>query len=168
MCHHIGLLYTDDQTELLAGMGETTDKLLQAVFCVRSQGCVICEQHLADEHVCDFCFCTQSGSVEELAVSPGVDVDSLAAVLEGVLEEHGEKDTEKCRRKDAPLCYPLLTGKAWDVAPSKWTMLCMSSWNDVMMASRWGGGGHPIFLSSSSSLLQLTRSNALVRSMKAM
>ena len=54
-------LYTDGQTELLAGMGETTDKLLQAVFCMRSQGCVVREQHLAD----DFCFRTQSGNVEE-------------------------------------------------------------------------------------------------------
>ena len=106
MCHHIGLLYTDGQPELLAGMGETTAKLLQAVFCVRSQGCVVCEQDLADEHVCDFCFRTQAGNVEELAVSPGVDVDSLAAVLEGVLEEYGEKDTEKCWRKDAPLFHP--------------------------------------------------------------
>ena len=94
MCHLIGLLYTDGQTELLAGVGETTDKLLQAVFCVRSQGYVVREQHLADEHVCDFCFRSQSGNVEELTVSPSVDVDSLAAVLEGVLEEHKEKDTE--------------------------------------------------------------------------
>ena len=64
-----------------------TDKLLQAVFCVRSQGCAVREQHLADEHICDFSFRTQAGNVEELAVSPGVDIDSLAAVLDGVLEE---------------------------------------------------------------------------------
>ena len=96
---------TDNQTELLAGIGETTDKLLQAVFCVRSQGCVVGEQHLADEHVSDFCFRTQSGNVEELAVSPGVYVDSLAAVLKGVLEKHGEKDTEKFLRKDAPMFH---------------------------------------------------------------
>ena len=106
MCHQIGLLYTDGQTKLLAGMGETIEKLLQAVLCVRSQGCVVHEQHLTDEHVCDFCFRTQSGNVEELAVTPGVDVDSLAAVLEGILEEHGEKNAEKCRRKDAPLFHP--------------------------------------------------------------
>ena len=112
----------DGQTELLAGIGETTDKLLQAVFCVRSQGCVVGEQHLADENVSDFCFCTQSGNVEELAVSPGVYVDSLAAVLKGVLEEHGEK----CLRKDAPMfhlaadwegfgCRPIETDRALPV-----------------------------------------------------
>ncbi|XP_013869444.1 platelet-derived growth factor D [Austrofundulus limnaeus] len=32
---------TDGQSKLLAGMGKVIDKLLQAVFCVRHQGCII-------------------------------------------------------------------------------------------------------------------------------
>ena len=47
-------------------MRETTEKLPQAVFCtcVKRKGCVVCEQHLADEHVCDFCFRTQWGKLK--------------------------------------------------------------------------------------------------------
>ena len=104
-------------------MRETTDKLPQVVFYVKSKGCGVCEQHLADEHVGDFCFRMQWRNVEELADGPGVDVDSLSAVLEGVLEEHGEKDTQKCRRNDASLfhlaadwegfgCRPIETDRA--------------------------------------------------------
>ena len=85
MCHHICLFYTDGQTELKAA--------LSANSISRTSTCVTC-------------FRTQSGNVEELAVSPSVDVDSLAAVLEGVLEKPGEKGTEKCRCKDAALFHP--------------------------------------------------------------
>ena len=35
-----------------------------------------------------------------------MDVYSLAAILEGVPEEHGEEDAEERRRKDAALFYP--------------------------------------------------------------
>ena len=35
-----------------------------------------------------------------------MDVYSLAAVLEGVLEEHGEEYVEERRRKDGALFYP--------------------------------------------------------------
>ena len=49
---------------------------------------------------------TEADDVKELAVGPGVDVYSLAAVLEGVLDDHGEEDTEERQYKDAALFYP--------------------------------------------------------------
>ena len=47
----------------------------------------------------------ETGNVEQPAVDPGVNIDSVAAVLEGVLEEHGEDDTKDRRRKDAALFH---------------------------------------------------------------
>ena len=107
-----------------------------------------------------------SSNVEKLAVSPGVDVDSLAAVLEGVLEEHGEKDTEKCWPKDAPLFHPAADCEGFGCCPIETDRAVhVFIVHDVMMASRCRG--HPILRSSSNSPLWLTRSNALVRSMNA-
>ena len=47
----------------------------------------------------------ETGNVEQPAVDPGENIDSVAAVLEGVLEEHGEDDTKDRRRKDAALFH---------------------------------------------------------------
>ena len=58
------------------------------------------------QHLCYFGLGMEAGNVKELAIDPGVDVYSLAAVLEGVLEEHGEEDAEERRCKDAALFYP--------------------------------------------------------------
>ena len=59
-----------------------------------------------DQHLCYFGLGAEADDVKELAVGPGVDVYSLAAILEGVLEEHGKEDPEERRRKDAALFYP--------------------------------------------------------------
>ena len=147
-------------------MGELTDKLLQAVLCVWCQGCIICKKHLANQHLCYFDLGTEAGDVKELAVGPGVDVYSLAAVLEGVLEEHGEEYAEERQHKDAALFYPAANRKGlgrW----RRWSILCwqcMLLWNDVTTASRCGG--QPIFWRSLKSPLLLTKSKAFVKSMK--
>ena len=64
-----------------------------------------------------------------------------------------------------PCLTPLPTGKASEVPPLKHIVLCMPSWNDVVIASSLGG--YPIFRRSLKRPSQLTRSNAFVRSMKA-
>ena len=58
-----------------------------------------------DQHLCYFGLGTEASDVTELAVGPGMDVYSLAAVLEGVMKEHGEKDAEERRRNYAALFY---------------------------------------------------------------
>ena len=35
-----------------------------------------------------------------------MDADSFAAILEGVLEEHGEEDAKERRREDTALLHP--------------------------------------------------------------
>ena len=73
------------------------------------------------------------------------------------------------KRADArkqPFFTPLLTGKASVFAPLKQTVLCISSWKEVTMLCSLGG--QPIFCRSLKSPLLLTRSKAIVRSMKAM
>ena len=44
-----------------------------------------------------------TSNVEELAIGSSVDIHSLAAVLEGVLKEHGEEDAKKHWCKDTTL-----------------------------------------------------------------
>ena len=52
----------------------------------------------------------ETGDVEQRVVGPGVNIDSLAAVLEGVLEEHGEEDTKERRCEDTALFHSAADG----------------------------------------------------------
>ncbi len=101
--HDVGFFQADSQSKLLAGVGEATDKLLQAIFSMGCQGCVIGKENLTDLYLCDFSLGTETNNVEQLAASSSVDINSLVVVLEGVLEEHGEEDAEERRREDTTL-----------------------------------------------------------------
>ncbi len=101
--HDVVFFQADSQSKLLAGVGEATDKLLQAIFSMGSQGCVIGKENLMDLYLCDFSLGAETSNVEQLAASSSVDINSLVVVLEGALEEHGEEDAEERRREDTTL-----------------------------------------------------------------
>ena len=67
-----------------------------------------------------------------------------------------------------PCFTPLLTGKGSEEEPSYWTVPFISSWKEVIILRSFGGGGHPILCRSMNRPDLPTRSNALVRSIKAM
>ncbi len=46
--HDVGFFQADSQSKLIAGVGEATDKLLQAIYSMGCQGCVIGKEHLTD------------------------------------------------------------------------------------------------------------------------
>ncbi len=62
--HDVGFLQADSQSKLFAGIVEATDKLLQAIFSMGCQGCVIGKEHLTDEYLCDFSLGAETSDVE--------------------------------------------------------------------------------------------------------
>ena len=77
-------------------MGEAADKLLKLFFCMRYHGCVVGEEHLTDEYLCDFGLGAEMGNVKEPTIRSCVKKDPLPAVRKGILKEHGKEDAEEC------------------------------------------------------------------------
>ena len=105
MSHDVGLLQGDRESELLAGVGQFVYQALQPLLAMRCQSSVISEQQFVYQELMDFGFGAQSSDVEEFSVCPGVNVDTFLTVCEGIVEEHGEKDSKKGRREHAALFH---------------------------------------------------------------
>lgn len=54
----------------------------------------------------------KTGSIEELPTRPGVDVNTIDAVIESIPEEHGEVDAKECWCKCASLLYSAANSKS--------------------------------------------------------
>ena len=77
-----------------------------------------------------------------------------------------EKKTPKREGARTQPCFtPLLMSHGSDIPPSYWMVTFISSWKDLIMLCNLGG--QPIFRRTLNSPSLMTRSNALVRSMKA-
>ena len=88
---------------MLAGNGKAVNKLLEIILCMWLQRCIIREEHSTNENWGYFCLCTEACYVEQPAVFPCVDPDTLAAGLEGMSEKQWEEDAQECRCKHATL-----------------------------------------------------------------
>ena len=135
-------------------------------YRVRYKGCVVGEQTFADEDTPDLRFGTKSGNVEELAICSCVEVNPSSQSLNAYWRSSEKKIPNSVGASTHPCLTLLPTENASDVVPLKLTMLCVYSWKKAMILSNLGG--YPILLRISSSPLLLTKSNALVRSMKVM
>ena len=52
------------------------------------------------------CVGAQAGDVEELPICLGAEVNSLTAIIKGILEVHGEGDPKKGRCQETTLLHP--------------------------------------------------------------
>ena len=93
-----------------------------------------------------------------------MDVDDIFRDSEGV-RRHEREDSEQGGREDTAL-FDFLMGKAFENAPSYRNVLFMLLGKAEIMLNTFGG--QPICSSSCNRPRLMTRSKALVRSMKAM
>ena len=134
-------------------------------------GGVISEEHLPDEDFAHLCHGSEASQVDQATVSSGVQVDALFGFAEGVTQQQGEQDAKKCRREDAPLFDTIFDGEGVRggaiVLDGAFYFLVEGSDHPQELG---GGGccGHPILCRSVNRPDLLTRSNALVRSIKVM
>ena len=92
-------------------MGKAVDELLEGSFGVSCDGGIISEEHLPDEDFAHLCLGSEACQVEQATVAPGVQVDALFGLAEGVAQQQGEQDAKKCRREDTPLFDAALDGE---------------------------------------------------------
>ena len=91
-------------------MGKAVDELLESSFGVSCDGGIISDEHLPDENFARFCLGSEACQVEQATIAPGVQVDALLRLAEGVAQQQGEQDAKKCRLEDAPLFNAALDG----------------------------------------------------------
>ena len=92
--------------------------------------------------------------------------DAIFRLSEGVAKQQGEEDAEECRSEDATLFN---TARNWEEVRI-WSVVLNITVN-VIVEGRdqlQELGGHPIFCRRVERPVRPTKSNALVRSMKAM
>ena len=78
----------------------TPDEFLEGSLGVCSQGGTISGQHFSYENFPHLCLCTEVREVEQAAVASGVKIDTLFRSTEGVAQQQGEQNAEKCRGED--------------------------------------------------------------------
>ena len=119
-------------------------------------GGVISEEHLPDQDFAHLSLGSEACQVEQAINASGVQVDALFGFIEGITQQQGEQDAKKCRREDAPLFDATFDGEG-----VREGIIILDDHPQEL-------GGHPILCRSMSSSDLLTRSSALVMSMKAM
>ena len=82
------------------------------------------------------------------------------------LSSREKKMPKRVGARTQPCFTPFLMSSGSDILPSYWMVALISSWKDLIMLCSLGG--KPIFRRMLKSPSLLTRSTALVRSMKAM
>ena len=62
---------------------------------MRSNGSVVCKQHVSDQDLFHFCLCSQAGNIKQFAIRPGVKVDTLSSFTKSMFQKHREEDPEE-------------------------------------------------------------------------
>ena len=141
-------------------MGKAVNELLEGSLRVSSNGGVISEEHLPDKDFAHLCLGSEAYQVEQATVA------SLFQFTEGVTQQQGEQDAKKCRHEDAPLF-----DAAFDAEGVRGGAIVLDgAFHFLVEGSDHPQelGGHPILCRSVNRPDLLTRSNALVRCIKAM
>ena len=131
------------------------------------KGCAVGEQKFADEDTLHLRFGAKSGNVEELAICSCVEVNPSSQSL----NSYRRSSEKKITKSGGASTHPCLTlhGECFSCSTLKCTVLCvfMEGSDDVQQSWR---ASNLLVLESRLVLayLLLTRSNALVRSVKAM
>ena len=68
---------------------------------MNSESSAVCKEHLTDEY-------SETGQVEEVAVSSRVEEDVIFRLAKGIAQEQREEDAEECWGKDSPLLHTAL------------------------------------------------------------
>ena len=91
--------------EVAASMEESVHQLLEVMFCVCSDGCIVYKEHVSYGGFADLGLCSESCDVVQLAIWSCMHVNSLGQGPKGMFKREGEEDAIECRGKDAALLH---------------------------------------------------------------
>ena len=95
LTHHLTLLETDGQSEVLAGFAKASHRFLEFLSRVSYDSCFICEQKVSQKFELRFGDGLKSGEVKQFPVRSGPQVDAFGGSAECVLEEDSKEYPEQ-------------------------------------------------------------------------